>query len=499
VNNRVSFGFSVKRGIFFAAVFVLFTGANLSAQMQLLDLFGGGRGGGQSYTNVKLSLSVDRDSYGPFFYRQTNEMGITWGVPPLMSHGFDEVTDFDEWDFLYPFVTLDRFGEEYRFQIIQLFSFSGGDTQSDTNVHRFTLFPFYFQQRSKIPGLNYTALLPLGGRIKGRFFRDDIQFALFPIWAKTRKREVVTENYVYPVFHLRHGPGLKGWQFWPLYGQEHKEITYRTNIWDEVDTVPGHDQKFVLWPIYLNATTGIGTTNEVKQRAVLPLFSLTRSPNRDSSTYFWPFGYTRTVDREKKYTETDVPWPIIVFARGEKYTTRVWPLFSHAHDATKESDFYLWPVYKFNRIHSDPLDRTRMRILFFLYSDIKEQNTETGRSFRRKDFWPLFTSRTDFEGNHRLQILSILEPVLPNSKSIERNYSPLWSLWRSERTEHGEAVDQSLLWDLYRRRVTPESKKISLLFGLFKYQSTPNGKPWRVLGMPLGKTKTDERAAGEAK
>jgi len=111
--------------------------------------------------------------------------------------------------------------------------------------------------------------------------------------------------------------------------------------------------------------------------------------------------------------------------------------------------------------------------------------------------WPLFTSRTDFEGNHRLQVLSILEPLLPNSKSIERNYSPVWSLWRSERTAHGEAVDQSLLWDLYRRRVTPESKKTSLLFGLFKYQSTPNGKEWRVLGLPL--SKTDSRAAGEAK
>lgn len=481
---------------FFSLVFACLAGVSSHAQTPLSEPFRIDH----SYTNVRLSLSVDRDSYGPFFYTRRSERDTTWAIPPLMSHAFDEVTDFDEWDFVYPFITLDRFGEEYRFQIIQLFSFSGGGTQSETNVHRFTLFPFYFQQRSKIQGKNYTALLPLGGRIKGRFFRDDIQFVLFPIWARTRKREVVTQNYVYPFFHVREGGGVRGWQFWPVYGQEHKEITYRTNIWDEVETIPGHDQRFVLWPIYLSANTGIGTTNEVKQRALLPIYSITRSPNRDSSTYFWPFGYTRTIDREKQYRETDVPWPIIVFARGEgKHTTRVWPLFSHAHDATKESRFYLWPVYKYNRLHSDPLDRTRMRILFFLYSDIEERNTETGRSFRRKDFWPLFTSRTDFEGNHRLQILSILEPVLPNNKSIERNYSHLWSLWRSERSERTGATDRSLLWDLYRQRVSPESKKISLLFGFFKYQSSPSGMEWRLLGIPMGKNRSSQRAAVEEK
>ena len=39
-----------------------------------------------------------------------------------------------------------------------------------------------------------------------------------------------------------------------------------------------------------------------------------------------------------KYREWDAPWPLIVFARGEgKTTTRVWPLYSRAHNATLES------------------------------------------------------------------------------------------------------------------------------------------------------------------
>ncbi len=475
-----------------ALLLLLFGTDVLGADLPLLSPFGAG-----SYTNIALTLapSGDRRNYGPFFYQLENEWGTTWAIPPLLSHSGDDVTDFAEWDLLYPIVTLDRFGEEYRFQILQLFSFAGGSTQSDTNTHRFTLFPFYFQQRSRIPEKNYTALLPIAGRLRNRLFRDEIQFVMMPIWVKTRRREVVTQNYVYPFFHLRQGPGLTGWQFWPLYGQEHKDVTYYTNHWDEIETVPGHRQRFVLWPIYLTRTSGVGTTNGVRENALLPLYSLTRSPNRDSSTYLWPFGVTYTVDREKRYRELDIPWPIIVFARGEgKNTTRVWPLFSRARDDTKESTFYLWPVYKYNRVKAEALDRERTRVLFFLYSDVRERNLETGRDFRRKDFWPFYTSRTDFEGNHRFHALSLLEPILPNSKSIERNYSHLWSLWRSERGARTGVVDQSLLWDLYRRRSSPDVKNISLLFGLFKYQSSPNGKEWRLLNIPVARSDADQAA-----
>ena len=83
----------------------------------------------------------------------------------------------------------------------------------------------------------------------------------------------------------------------------------------------------------------------------------------------WPF-FNYVDDRGKKYREWDAPWPLIVFARGEgKNTTRVWPFFSHARAPTVESGFYLWPIYKYNRMHSAPLDRQRTRICFFLYSD----------------------------------------------------------------------------------------------------------------------------------
>ena len=75
-------------------------------------------------------------------------------------------------------------------------------------MKRFTLFPIYFQQRSPDPKENYTALASFYGHLRNRLFRDEIFFVMFPIYSETRKRDVVTENYLYPFFDLRHGDGL---------------------------------------------------------------------------------------------------------------------------------------------------------------------------------------------------------------------------------------------------------------------------------------------------
>ena len=82
-------------------------------------------------------------------------------------------------------------------------------------------------------------------------------------------------------------------------------------------------------------------------------------------------------------------------------------------------------MYKYNRLHAGALDQERTRILFFLFGDLMEKNIETGRARRRVDLLPLFTWHRDFDGNRRLQIFAPIEPVLPGSGGLERNWSPL--------------------------------------------------------------------------
>lgn len=447
---------------------------------------------GPLFDTFPLTLETGHrtEAVGPLFYSEHRESDqTTWAVPPLLSHLQDPGTDSEEFDCLYPVLTYDRYGTEYRWQLFQLLNFAGGQNQAEQKARRFNLFPIYFQQRSEATNANYTAVFPFYGHLKNRILRDEIFFAMFPIYSQTRKKDVVTDNYLYPFFHRRHGNGLEGWQFWPFVGHEHKEITTKTNGFGDAQLVPGYDRRFVLWPIYFNQDAGLGTDNVQKQRAVLPLYSTLRSPQRDSTTVAWPF-VTHITDREKKYTEWEVPWPLVVFARGEgKRTSRVWPFYSQAQTTNLESAFYMWPVYKYNRVHGDAVDRERTRILFFLYSDIVQKNVQTGRAQHRVDFWPLFTQRRDYDGRSRLQVLSLLEPLLPNSKSIERDYSPVWALWRSEKNPATSASSQSLLWNLYRRDADAKSRKCSLLFGLFQYQSGSEGKKLRLFYIPIVKSK----------
>jgi hypothetical protein len=437
-----------------------------------------------------LTSTHRKEALGPLYYSEHQKETDAWCVPPLFYYGKDEGTESMEFDMLYPILTYDRFGAEYRFQILQLFSFAGGLSYSETNVHRFFLYPIYWQQRSAIPERNFTAFLPFYGHINNHLFRDEVKFVMLPIYVQSRKQDVVIDNYMWPFVDVRHGNGMTGWQFWPFYGHDHKELTYSTNHWGDAEPVFGYDKKFVMWPFYASATLGIGTSNIETQTVVFPLFSKTRSPLRKSTTYFWPFGYTRTVDYASKYTEWDFPWPLVEFAHGEgKETRRVWPLFCQARTAMAEDNWYLWPVYKFNRVNSGSLDRRRARILFFLYSDTVEKNTETGEAKHLVNFFPFYSSRTDLNGNKRFQALSILEPFVPNNKSIERGWAPLYSLWRSEENTETKASSQSLLWNLYRRETNPEGQKWSALFGLFQHQITGENSRWRLFYIPLDKSR----------
>ncbi len=451
---------------------------------------------GPLFDTFEPTLSQGRrtEALGPFFYSDQEESQRTWAIPPLLSRVWDPVTDFNLVDFGFPLITYRRFGTEYRWQLGQVISFAGSQDQQQTNNSRLTLFPLYFQQWSTDPRQSYIAVVPFYGHLDHRLLRDEIFFIMFPIYGQSRKKDVVTDNYFYPFFHLRHGEGLHGWQFWPLMGHEHKDPTTLTNGFGDTELLGGHDSKFVLWPFFFLQKSGIGTDNPQREQALFPVYSVLRSPHRDSTTVLWPF-FTHITDREKRVKEWDTPWPLIVFARGEgKTTSRVWPLYSRAQNTNLESDFFLWPVYKYNRVHSGALDRERTRLLFFLYSDKHQKNTETGEAQRRIDFWPLFTRTRDYTGSSRLQILSLLEPLLPDSSSIERDYSPVWSIWRAEKNPRTHATSQSLLWNLYRRETTAQSRKCSLLLGLFQYQSGSEGKRLRLVYIPVMKTRPANRA-----
>jgi hypothetical protein len=443
---------------------------------------------GPIYDRFPLALREgDRwEAVGPLFAGERSGTGTLFSFSPLFSLYWDSAIPQTEAELGYPILSFDKFGAEYRFQILQVIAFSGGERMRGGEMHRTTLFPIYFHERSSNSNENYTAVFPFYGRINNRLFRDRAFFVLFPLFLRSEKRGVITDNYLFPFFHRRYGAGVSGWQIWPLVGKEHKEVTTTTNTWGEPVLSVGHEKFFALWPIYFNNTLGIGTTNVQKQFVLIPFYTSQVSSNRVSKSYGFPLGYTHTIDHEKKYEERDMPWPFVVFAHGEgKTTKRVWPFFSQAKTPALQSDFYAWPIYKYDAVTADPLHRERTRILLFLYSDLVERNTTNMTALRRRDFWPLFTWRKDHKNHERLQVLSILEPILPNNKSIERVYSPVYSIYRQEKNGVNGNESRSFLWNLYRSERQDESRRASALFGLFQREKNPEGTNWRIFFIPF--------------
>jgi len=410
------------------------------------------------------------------------EAAVTLALAPLFSSVRRPAVDAFSWDFLYPLLTYDRYGREHRLQLAQLVTLSGGQSQDGVNARTTSVFPFFYARRSEDPTRDYTAFWPVYGRIEQRLLRDEIRFVLWPLYVQTRKQDVVTDNYVVPIVHRRQGDGLRGWQVWPLAGHETKTPRLRTNDLGFVETVPGHDKLFALWPFFFTHHTGLGTTNATHQRVFLPFYSLLESPAKDSRTYLWPLGPTWLDDRAGQYRQWAAPWPFIVFARGKgKHTDRVFPLFSHSRIRDTETWSCLWPLYWHRAVRSESGSSDRTRVGLVLYTDTHEQRSGQAIETHRTGLWPLFIAHRDREGNERFQFPAPVETILGDNPSVRRNWSPLWAVWRAEKNRRTGASSQSFLWNLYRRDATSQSTKCSLLFGLLQYESGPDGSGWHLL------------------
>ena len=117
---------------------------------------------------------------------------------------------------------------------------------------------------------------------------------------------------------------------------------------------------------------------------VLPFYSRLRSPHARLDELFDP---DRPDESPMIAPASTTRWaPLAVHRlharRGQNHQSRL-AVFQPGHTDTPESrldsNFYLWPLYKFNGIHAPPLDRDRTRILFFLYSHTMMQEHGDGQ------------------------------------------------------------------------------------------------------------------------
>ncbi|MDO3379655.1 hypothetical protein [Geoalkalibacter halelectricus] len=440
-----------------AVAILLFMAGGAGAQI------GGGEGEDRIFTlwpliDYRSSPQVDYRSLrllGPFFKHERKGSETEFGLRPLFFRAQDREDDLRYSEYLYP-VASSRHedGRRYR-QVLRLYQ-SDFDRRDENHEDSFTLFPFLFYGEDREQG-EYFAFFPLGGKMYGRFWRDEIRFTLFPLYGYTRRGDTEITNIVWPVYARIEGENEAGVKFWPLYGHSEKEGVYR--------------KRFVLWPFYFNEHLGLDRDNPRHRRGVFPFYLAEDSPTRSQRTWLWPF-FSHIVDHERDYEEWNLPWPLVRHAEGSYRESRKFlPFYSNERTGAMERRWVGWPIYLHSRLTTEELVRERSRVLFFLYSNLEErlllEDDQEYVRLKRVALWPLFNYERR-RGVSHFSTLALLEPFFPDSGGIRRNWSPLYSLYQSKWDTHGNHIS-SFLWNLYWKERRGEDLAYEL-FPLIRYE-----------------------------
>ncbi len=426
--------------------------------------------------NDPVERTHTQGGLGPVIESQRALDGSTenFALRPLFHRHEDRQLDRLEWEALYPLMSYSRVGQDWEFQFIQLLNFRAEGSQPQERERRHDFFPFYLSGTTDT-GERYHAVLPFGGRAFNRLGQDEIDFAMFPLYARFVKQGAETRYFPWPLISRTRGEGRSGFRFVPFYGQDRQEGVF--------------EKRFVLWPIFLHQRTGLDEENPEETLTFFPLYVAQRSKPRESTTVLWPL-FTYTNDREHRYRQWDVAWPLIRIARGEGRTSnRFLPFYMHEerllqHEfllkEMKSTDLaVLFPIYIRNQDEFPDSLKVRDRILWWLYSDTREAGRDG--STRRIDAWPLFRYTRDREGAIQFQTLALLEALMPGNEKIEQNYSPLWALYTYRQNPHGDSV-WSFLWSLLRHEETSAGRSIEVLGPLLAYQERDEDAHLSLLG-----------------
>ena len=401
--------------------------------------------------------SVYADFY-PFYETVCGTNGASFtAVRPFYSRSETE----ERWqrDYLWPLFTQKGFKEE----TYARFLFLGWHADFPGPRERTWLLPFYYQGTAQ-DGTNYAALFPFGGRICEFLGRDQVEFALFPLLARSRVNDVKTLSVLWPIFSRTQGDRVERFRVWPLYGTSQLEGEYR--------------KRFICWPLY----TSVKFTNPRNPGGGYILFPFYGRVTTDKATNRWYlppfFRFSEGGGQRIIYA----PWPFIQRSDGDVQKRYLWPLVGTKKVGTVTRNFWAWPIIWNSRVEYTDHDVMRRNVLPFYYSEKKvvtrsSEKSDVGEVAERYwKIWPLMSwERTEEASRFRLLELWPLRRMA----GIERNWAPLWTLYR--RAENDQGVEHRLLWGLGELEKGAGKTKWSLLKGVLGYRNEDDNRSIQVL------------------
>lgn len=411
-----------------------------------------------------LCGTVSADSFFPFYDNILTDEGSFFAVRSFYSR--TTVEEGQIRDVLWPLYSRKEFKDEETSRALIFWWTHDFNANEAGSRRRSWLLPFYFQGQDK-DKQGYFALFPLGGTIREFLGRDQIMFALFPVFGKSRINDVKTTSVLWPIYSHTRGAGIERDRVFPIIGKSVLEGKY--------------EKRFVLWPFWTSADYFYpGDSGKA-----WILFPVCGRAEMDQESTWWVippfFRFTDGVKQDKLYC----PWPFIQRAKSEKqYKFYVWPLWGEKQfkERLKHRTFMLWPIFWSEKSTESDLIKVRRMAVPFFFSDYAyekdsppEDRTNVSTYWK---LWPLMSWQRDGETS-RFRMLE-LWPI-KNTAPVERNWAPLWTLYK--RTSNEGVVRKDALWFIWHseKESSADRKEWSLLKGLLAYKQQADKRSVRVL------------------
>lgn len=404
-------------------------------------------------------------SFYPFYDNIQTGQGSFFAVRPFYSHTVLEEGELR--DFLWPIYSRKSFQKEQTSRALFFWFTHRFNTSEETPRQRRWLLPVWFQGRDT-NGEDYFALFPLGGTIHEFLGRDTLSFALFPIFGKSQVNEVKTTSLLWPIISHTRGDRIARDRVFPLFGKSVLEGKY--------------EKHFVLWPFW-NSANYLYPGDSGKSWILFPLCGRSNMEHEQTLWLLPPFfRFTDGERRDMLYC----PWPFIQKIDSDWHKKLyIWPLWGTDQYSAglNHRTFLLWPVFWSERSEQENRLKTRRMAVpfFFLERDFAKQPGVPKKEQKQLSIywkiWPLVSWQSE-DGNSRLRMLD-LWPV-KNSAPIERNWAPLWTLYK--RTNTGGTVRKDVLWFAWHseNEAALNRKEWSLLKGLAAYKNRAGERSLRL-------------------
>jgi hypothetical protein len=403
-------------------------------------------------------------------------------VRPLISTFGDDTKRENEGDLLWP-VGTKRVGEDqkkYRFTLL-------GNTQQIDPLNgngriyeSYWLFPLIWQKWEKDTE-NSFVFIPFYGEINSCFAFDKANFVMWPLWAKSRRKDVVSHDYIWPLFNSSEGEKVRRYRFWPFYcysRRDHIGIN-RSYLWPFIHTNESLNPQvegsgYFIFPFY-------GSTSYINKRAFKEDYS---------KTILWPF-YTHYAAKYEQSPERDsyrtTFWPIYQDWKNDEgqdsYKNYIWPFYGIKERKDYKRTFILWPFWQTYITSGDR--QIIEKNLFPFYRYYMKENDSGKMEEEKRVYWPFY--RKAYKGGETYSSAPALFPF--HIEEITRNYSPLWSLYR--KWEGEDYAHFELLWGFYYNYKSPVRKHWSL-FPFIEVDETEKDESFSILKGLFGKRKTKD-------